>query len=389
MRLTKLYKDFFNSEKIGAMILLACTAFSLLLANSSFHIQYLSLLHVPIAGNTLTHWVNEGLMAIFFLLIGLELEREIYIGELSNVKNALLPLVAAIGGMIVPALIYLFFNFGSNTKAGAGIPMATDIAFAIGILSLVGKRVPASLKIFLTALAVIDDIGAIIVISIFYTSTISWFYLMLVGIIWLFLFILNRLKFNNLIPYIIGGIAIWYCMLHTGVHASIAGVLLAFVIPFGNGKHYSASYVLQQKLHKAVAFFILPLFALCNTAIIFNNNFSTVINTPYSLGILFGLVAGKVIGILLFCIIAVAVGICVLPNGLKWGHIVGAGLLGGIGFTMSVFITLLAFSDEIIINNAKLSIILASCIAGFLGFVILKIVIKKSSHNKGGFMTYE
>jgi Na+:H+ antiporter, NhaA family len=377
MRLTKLYKDFFRSEKTGGLILLACTAFSLLLANSSFHLQYFSLLNMPMAGHTFTHWVNEGLMAFFFLLIGLELEREFYNGELSNVKNAMLPFMGALGGMIVPASIYLYFNYGTSTQSGAGIPMATDIAFAIGVLSLLGKRVPASLKIFLTALAVIDDIGAIIVISIFYTSTISWMYLAVVGIIWLLLFILNRLKFYNLMPYFMGGIAMWYCMLHSGIHASITGVILAFVIPFGDGQENSSSYILQQKLHKPVAFLVLPLFALCNTAIVLGNDPSAIFITPYSLGILFGLVGGKLLGILLFCMIAVAVGICALPKDLKWGHIIGAGLLAGIGFTMSVFITLLAFKDENIINYAKLSIIAASCIAGLLGFIILKFVIKK------------
>jgi Na+:H+ antiporter, NhaA family len=382
MRLTKLYKDFFKSEKTGGLILLACTAISLLVSNSSFQLHYLSLLNTPMAGNTVTHWVNEGLMVFFFLLISLELEREFYNGELSNVKNAMLPLVGAFGGMIVPALIYLFFNYGSNTQSGAGIPMATDIAFAIGILSLLGKRVPASLKIFLTALAVIDDIGAIIVISIFYTNTISWMYLMVVGIIWVLLFILNRLKFHNLMPYLIGGIAMWYCMMHSGVHATITGVILAFVIPFGDGQENSPSYILQKALHKPVAFLVLPLFALCNTAIVLGNDSAAIFSTPYSLGILFGLVGGKLIGILLFCVITVAVGICVLPKDLKWGHIVGAGLLAGIGFTMSVFITLLAFKDENIVNNAKLSIIAASCIAGLLGFIVLKFVIKKSSRKK-------
>jgi Na+:H+ antiporter, NhaA family len=382
MRLTKLYKDFFRCEKTGGLILLACTAFSLLVANSSFQAHYFSLLNTSMAGHTFTHWVNEGLMAFFFLLIGLELEREFYSGELSNVKNALLPFVGALGGMIVPALIYLYFNYGTSTQSGAGIPMATDIAFAIGVLSLLGKRVPASLKIFLTALAVIDDIGAIIVISIFYSNNIAWMYLAVVGIIWMLLFILNRLKFYNLMPYLMGGAAMWYCMMHSGIHASITGVILAFVIPFGDGQENSTSYILQKTLHKPIAFIVLPLFALCNTAIVLGNDPAAIFTTPYSLGILFGLVGGKLIGVVLFCLLAIAAGICALPKELKWGHLIGAGLLAGIGFTMSVFITLLAFKDENIINNAKLSIIVASCIAGVLGFIVLKFVIKKSSRKK-------
>jgi Na+:H+ antiporter, NhaA family len=382
VKLTNLFKDFFESEKASGLVLLVCTAVSLLLANSSASEYYFSLLHVEFAGNTLTHWINEGLMTIFFLLIGLELERELYNGELSNKKNALLPLAGAIGGMIVPACIYLLFNFGTPLQSGAGIPMATDIAFALGILSLVGNRVPASLKIFLAALAVIDDLGAIIVISFFYTATISWFYLLAVLLIWGLLFLLNRLKVHNLIPYIVGGIAMWYCMLHSGVHASITGVILAFVIPFGTGAEKSTSYILQKALHKPVAFFILPLFALANTAIVISANPVQIFTQHYSIGIMLGLAIGKAIGIFSFCIVAIKLGICKLPKELKAIHLIGAGFLGGIGFTMSVFITMLAFNDEAIINNAKLVIIFSSFIAGLIGFIILKLALKKSIQKK-------
>jgi Na+:H+ antiporter, NhaA family len=378
VKLTTLFKDFFESEKASGLVLLLCTAISLLLANSSLSQNYFSLLHIQFAGNSITHWINEGLMTIFFLLIGLELERELYNGELSNKKNALLPLAGAIGGMIVPACIYLLFNAGTPLQSGAGIPMATDIAFAVGILSLVGNRVPASLKIFLAALAVIDDLGAIIVISIFYTVTIAWFNLLVVLFIWGLLFLLNRLKVHNLIPYIIGGTAMWYCMLHSGVHASIAGVILAFVIPFGSGGTKSTSYVLQKALNKPVAFFILPLFALANTAIIIGANPQQIFSENYSLGIMFGLITGKAIGIFSFCMLAIQFGICTLPKELKPKHIAGAGFLGGIGFTMSVFITMLAFNDEAIINNAKLVIIFSSFIAGLIGYIILKLSLKKS-----------
>ena len=376
MKLTVLFKDFFNSEKAGGLILLAATALSLMLANSSVSASYQAILHYEVAGGSITHWINDGLMAVFFLLIGLELEREIYDGELSSLKNALLPLAGAAGGMIVPAGIFLIFNYGTATQSGAGIPMATDIAFALGILSLLGNKVPATLKIFLTALAVIDDLGAIIIIAIFYTKTIAWLYLLIALTIWAFLFLLNRLKIYNLIPYLIGGIAMWYCMLHSGVHATIAGVMVAFVIPFGNGGVKSPSYILQHFLHKPIAFIILPLFALANTAITIGENAHTIINEPYSIGIMLGLIVGKGLGIFLFCMIALAVGICALPPEIKKIHILGAAFLGGIGFTMSIFITMLAFTDATIINNAKLVILISSFIAGLTGFLILKNTLK-------------
>jgi Na+:H+ antiporter, NhaA family len=372
LKLTVLYKDFFNSEKAGGLILIAVTFFSLMLANSSVKEGYFAILHYPVAGNTVTHWINEGLMAVYFLLIGLELEREVYDGELSKLQSALLPMVGALGGMVVPALIFIFFNYGTTTQSGAGIPMATDIAFALGILSLLGKRVPATLKIFLTALAVIDDLGAIIIIALFYTDSIAGGYLITALLIWALLFALNRLKIYNLIPYIIGGIALWYCMLHSGVHSTIAGVMLAFVIPFGSGGKKSPSYILQKHLHHPTAFIILPLFALANTAITIGNNAHQIFYEPYSIGIMAGLIIGKGLGIFLFCIAAISIGISVLPEEIKKVHILGAALLGGIGFTMSIFITMLAFDDATIINNAKLVILVSSFIAGLIGFLILK-----------------
>ncbi len=379
MKLTTFFKDFFESEKSSGLILLICTAISLLLANSGFQESYFSLLHVSFAGNTLTHWINEGLMSIFFLLIGFELERELYNGELSNKKNALLPFVGAIGGMLVPAFIYLLFNYNTTFQKGVAIPMATDIAFALAILSLLGSRISAALKIFIAALAVIDDIGAILIIAIFYSANVSWVYLFFVAAIWAFLFLLNRLKVHNFVPYLIGGVAMWYCMLHTGIHASITGIIMAFVIPFGNGEPTSLSYKLQIHLHKPVAFFILPLFALVNTAIVIQSNLFQLFTENYALGILLGLVVGKAMGIFSFCIFAIKIGICTLPKELKFIQLAAVSFLGGIGFTMSVFITMLAFNDETIINNAKLVIIIASLIAGSIGFVFLKLAIKKSS----------
>jgi NhaA family Na+:H+ antiporter len=320
-------------------------------------------------------------MTIFFLLIGLELEREIYQGELSKIKDAMLPIFAAIGGMILPAGIYLAFNSGGETSTGAGIPMATDIAFALGVLSLLGNRVPTSLKIFLTALAVIDDLGAILVIAIFYTKTLMIGNLLISLGIFGVLLIFNRLKIRNLIPYLIGGVAMWYFMLHSGVHATITGVLLAFAIPFGNGDEKSTSYILQHFLHKPVAFIILPIFALANTAITISGNIGQILTEHYSIGIALGLIVGKPLGIFIMTYLAVTLGLCKLPNDLNWKKIGGVGFLGGIGFTMSIFITLLAFENELIINNAKLIILISSLIAGLLGYLFLSSILKTKDLN--------
>lgn len=373
---TKLFKDFFESEKAGGLILIACTLISLALANSVFSSGYLHFWHTNFAGQPIEYWINDGLMVIFFLLIGLELEREVYLGELSNIKNALLPIFGAIGGMLVPAALYLFFNFGTNTQSGAGIPMATDIAFALGILSLLGNRVPTSLKIFLTALAVIDDLGAILVIAIFYTKTLFWNNLLIALGIFVLLLIFNRMKVRNLIPYLIGGVVMWYFMLNSGVHATITGVLLAFAIPFGNGNKKSTSFILQHFLHKPVAFIILPIFALANTAIILSSNMGEILTQHYSIGIALGLIVGKPLGIFALSFLAVKLGICQLPSDLNWKSIIGVGFLGGIGFTMSIFVTLLAFDDSTIINNAKFIILLSSLTAGIIGFSSLKLTLK-------------
>jgi Na+:H+ antiporter, NhaA family len=375
---SQLFNDFFESEKSGGIILVLATLLSLFLSNSEFQVSYLSFWKTSFQGHSITHWINDGLMTIFFLLIGLELEREIYHGELSNFKTASLPFFGALGGMIVPACIFLLFNFGTSTQSGAGIPMATDIAFAVGILSLLGSRVPTSLKIFLTALAVIDDLGAIIIIAIFYTSSLSIFNLGIAFVILGILFIFNRMKVHNFLPYLIGGIAMWYFMLHSGVHPSITGVLIAFVIPFGDGSSSTISSKLQQFLHKPVAYFILPLFALANTAIPIGANFQSHIFDNESLGIILGLVLGKPFGIVLFSFLGVSLSLCALPKNLKWSAILGAGFLGGIGFTMSIFITLLAFDASEIINTSKIAILIASFIAGVIGFSILKVKLKNS-----------
>lgn len=378
MKITKLFKEFFYSEKIGGLILICCAVVSLSLANSSWGAYYQNFWNTSFGGHSIAQWINDGLMAIFFLLIGLELEREIYKGELSNIKDAMFPTFAAIGGIIIPAGIYMFFNFGTPTQSGAGIPMATDIAFALGILSLLGSRVPLSLKIFLTALAIIDDLGAILIIAVFYTKTIFWGNLLIALGIFALLLVFNRMKIKNLIPYLIGGVFMWYFMLNSGVHATITGVLLAFTIPFEKGEEKCSSYTLQHFLHKPVAFIILPIFALANTAIVFDSDIGEILAQNYSIGIAVGLIVGKPLGIFALSFIAVKVGLCKLPSDLNWQSIIGVGFLGGIGFTMSIFITLLAFDDAIIINNAKFVILISSLIAGLIGFLALKFSLRKT-----------
>lgn len=370
------FKHFFDSEKSSGIVLIICTLVSLLIANSAFGTNYLGIWSSYLLGLPIEHWVNDGLMAIFFLLIGLELERELYNGELSSFKNALLPVIAAIGGIVCPALIHFTFNANTSTQAGIGIPMATDIAFALGVLALLGSRIPLSLKVFLAALAVIDDLGAIIVIAIFYTAKINLFYLVAAVLVFAILILLNRIfRIMMLTPYLIGGAVLWFCMLKSGIHATIAGVLLAFAIPFSpkTDDEQSPSHRLEHVLHKPVAFLILPIFALANTGIIINNDWDQSLTTTNSLGIMAGLLIGKPLGIMIFCLIAVGLGICKLPAGLNWKHIFGAGLLGGIGFTMSIFITNLAFTgNSDVITASKIAVFLASLAAGLLGFFWLK-----------------
>lgn len=376
-RLSNTFQRFFESEKAGGVLLIVCTVVSLILANSPIGDPYLHLWHVKVAGLSIEHWINDALMAIFFLLIGLELERELYNGELSSLRNALLPIVAAAGGIAVPALIHFGFNGGTPTQAGIGIPMATDIAFALGVLALLGSRVPASLKVFLTALAVMDDLGAIIVIALFYTAELAFVYL--VGALAVFgaLLFMNRvLRVMSLIPYLLGGVLMWFLMLKSGVHATIAGVLLAFAIPFSARQDDAASpsHRLEHVLHRPVAFVILPIFALANTGIVIGGDWAQELASANSLGILAGLVVGKPLGITILSFLAVAAGVCKLPLDLRWRHVFGAGLLGGIGFTMSIFITNLAFTGEPgVINASKMAILLASLSAGVLGFVWLKL----------------
>lgn len=376
MKLGKLYTYFTNSEKSSGIILLFCTTISLLFANSSFGQNYLHLWHFEIAHKPIEFWVNDGLMTIFFLLVGLEIEREVYIGELSDIKKSMLPIIAAIGGMIVPALIHFSFNNGTPSQNGFGIPMATDIAFSLAVLSLLGKRVPLSLKIFLTALAIIDDLGAIIIIALFYSKGFSLLYFSLAVSLLIVMFILNRLKVYSIWIYLIIGMLMWFFMYRSGIHATITGVLLAFVIPFGNGNEDSVSYKLQHRLHLPVAFIILPLFALTNTAIFIPASVISDLSSANSYGIIYGLLIGKPFGIFCFSLLGIIFGWCVLPNGLKRSHILWTGFLAGIGFTMSIFITLLAFNNHSTINTSKIAIIIGSVLSAIIGYLGLRFTLK-------------
>jgi NhaA family Na+:H+ antiporter len=385
IKFTQLFNDFTESEQASGVILILCTLIAIMLANSSLSPAYLAFWHTEIGitlgsftlSHSLEHWVNDGLMAIFFLLIGLEIEREIYIGELSDLKSASLPIMAAIGGMLTPALFHYLLNQGTATQSGFGIPMATDIAFAIGVLMLLGNKVPLSLKIFLSALAIADDLGAIVVITLFYTQGFSLVYFLLAISVFAGLLILNRRGVTTLWLYLVSGAIMWFFMLQSGIHATITGVLLAFAIPFRNAgedspnHQQSPSYRLQHNLHKPVAFLIMPLFALANTGIAFNGNWADSLISANSLGISAGLVLGKPIGITLFSFLAVKLGLSQLPSDITWRHIVGAGCLGGIGFTMSTFITLLAFEQAELVQLSKIAILCSSLLAGILGVVIL------------------
>ena len=374
--LTKTFTQFVESEKSSALLLLGCAVFSLIVANSAMGAGYAHFWHLPIAGLGLQHWINDGLMAVFFLLIGLELEREIYSGELSSLRNALLPIVAALGGIVTPAAIHYAFNMGTPTQAGIGIPMATDIAFALGVLAILGSRVPVSLKVFVVAFAVIDDLGAIIIIATLYTAEVSALYLAAAAAVWLLLFVANRwLRWMQLAPYLIGGALLWWLMLKSGVHATLAGVLLAFAIPYSarSDDETSPSHRLEHYLHKLVAFLILPLFALANTGVVIGGEWASGLASNNGLGIFFGLVLGKPLGVVAFCWLAIVTGIASLPHGMRWSHLVGAGMLGGIGFTMAIFIGSLAFAgDPVSIDASKLAVFVASLVAGALGYAWLR-----------------
>ena len=384
MTLTQYFRSFFQSSQSSGFLLLICVLISLMIANSSAAVWFQDFLNSEI-GTTkfdlkypISIRINDGLMAVFFLLVGLEIKRELVEGELSSFKNASLPIFAAIGGMIVPALIFKMLNTDSVYSKGWGIPMATDIAFCLAIVSMLGRKVPSSLKIFLAALAIVDDLGAILVIAFFYTDEVHWQYLGFSAIVLALLVILNFLNVKKHIFYLVPGLFLWYFMHHSGIHATIAGVLLAFTIPTNSSTtEISPLEKLEKQMHFPVNFLIMPIFALANTNITFKSGMVDGLFTNFGMGVILGLALGKVIGINLFSFIAIKTGISKLPHRSCWSQMTGIGFLAGIGFTMSVFIALLSFRNPAIQDEAKFAILAASFLSGFIGYSILKYTGKK------------
>jgi len=356
--------------KLAGILLLVATVISILLSNLNFTSEYVNFWQKEIGpsffAKSISHWINDGLMAVFFLLVGLEIKRELIKGELSEFKKASLPLFAALGGVIVPALIYMYFNNGTQFEIGWAIPTATDIAFSLGVLSLLGKRVPFSLKVFLTALAIIDDLMAIVIIAFFYSSDIAVNYLFFASLVFLALLLMNTFKVKLLPLYVILGLLLWFLVLKSGIHATIAGVLLAVTIPIGSVEK------IEHALHKPVNYFILPLFALANTAIALSGDSIARIFSSLSIGISAGLFLGKPVGIVFASWITIKLGICRLPEYTGWTKLAGAGFAAGIGFTMSIFITNLSFTDIDSINLSKLSIIVASLLAACASILVFR-----------------
>ena len=382
MRITKFFKEFFSNSQSSGILLVFCVLISLMIANSSASEGFQSFLDQSWGSYSVSVWINDGLMAVFFLLVGLEIKRELLDGELSNFKNASLPIFAAIGGMLVPAAIFTLFNHGTEYSKGWAIPMATDIAFSLAIISMLGKSVPSAVKVFLAALAIVDDLGAIVVIAIFYTDEIHWNYLLYSGIIVAILAVLNFLKVKKHIFYLIPGCVLWYFMHHSGIHATIAGVILAFCIPASKADNEEASPLekLEHFLHIPVSYAIMPIFALANTNITFKEGMVDGLFSNFGYGIVFGLILGKLIGINLFSFIAIKLKISSLPDKSRWVHMIGAGLLAGIGFTMSIFIALLSYKDnQDLQDSAKFAILTASVLAGFLGYLLLKSTAKNEN----------
>ena len=424
-QLMRPFQNFLEKEASGGILLLIFTVVALVWANSPFAESYSHLWHTKFSISfgdfnldySLHHWINDGLMAIFFFVVGLEIKRELLVGELSSLKKASLPIMAALGGMIFPALFYVFFNFGKESISGWGIPMATDIAFVIGILALLGSRVPTGLKVFITALAIADDIGAVLVIAFFYTSNISIVSLSFAGGVMLLLIAANLSGVRNLIVYTVLGIILWLSFLFSGVHATVAGVLLAFTIPASSridtsqfllkGKKLLEDFDhsgeegpnvlsnearegivqnleencekiltplqrLEHKLHPWVSFFIMPVFALANAGVIITGNFISELTDPVSFGIVTGLFIGKQLGISAFTWLSVKLKLASLPFSVTWKQIYSAGILAGIGFTMSLFIANLAFTSEELLTISKVGILTASLLSGFIGFFILR-----------------
>ena len=383
----KPFKDFLKSGSAGSVILLSCVAISLLIANSSLGPAFQNLLDYNIGWESssielrypIISWINDGLMAIFFLLVGLEIKRELVEGELSSFKQASLPIIAALGGVAFPALIYYTFNASLETQSGWAIPMATDIAFALAVIGILGKSVPTSLKIMLAALAIVDDLMAIIVIAIFYPTTdLVFTYLLYAGGIFAMLIAFNRLGMKNIVFYIIPGIFMWYFIHHSGIHATIAGVLVAITLPTTPDAKESPLEKLEHLIMKPVNFLIMPLFALANTNIKFESGMVEGLFTPLGMGIVLGLFIGKPVGIIIASWLSIKTGLSRMPDKAGWSHIVGVGMLAGIGFTMSIFISILSFATPDLLAEAKFSILIGSLLSGIIGSFLLKSLHKRT-----------
>ncbi len=373
------FREFLDGEASGGIILIVAAALALIVANSPLADGYFSALHAYLGPLSILHWINDGLMAIFFLLVGLEIKREVLDGQLSTWPRRMLPGIAAAGGMIVPALVYVAIN-RNNAAAlpGWAIPTATDIAFALGVLSLLGSRVPASLKVFLTALAIIDDLGAVIIIAIFYTSGLSLAYLGGAFAVITVLIVLNRMGVLSLIPYLLLGVVLWVLVLKSGVHATLAGVALALTVPLrassglAHDLEHSPLHRLEHALHKAVPFIVIPIFGFANAGVSFASLSVANLVEPLTLGVAAGLVLGKLAGVFGASALTIRLGLADLPAHANWTHMVGIALLCGIGFTMSLFIGLLAFGDNPALQDAvKVGILAGSLIAAVLGAAVL------------------
>ena len=368
-------RDFINDSRATGILLISCTVLSLVFSNLSFSQHFYTCFWertIHITGNSSIHlpetnllFINDILMTLFFFLVGMEIKRELTIGELASIRKSLLPVLAALGGMVCPAVIFSFYNFYTPGKSGWGIPMATDIAFSLGVLSLLGKKIPVQLKIFLAALAIIDDLGAVITIAIFYTAKLNAIYLLFGAIAVIILIALNRLKVENLLFYVLPAIVLWYCIFNSGVHATISGVIVSFCMPL------KSLAKLEHILHKPVNFVIMPLFALANTAIILPDSMRDVFTSSITPGIMLGLILGKPLGIFFFSFIAIKLGIASLPSNTNFKQLWGIGLLGGIGFTMSIFTSTLAYQSEAMQVISKVSVMCGSLVASIIGYSYL------------------
>ncbi|MCR9298520.1 Na+/H+ antiporter NhaA [Vibrio fluvialis] len=379
--MTDMIRDFFKLESAGGILLVIAAAIAMTIANSPLNEIYQGALHSYVFGMSVSHWINDGLMAVFFLLIGLEVKRELLEGALKSRETAIFPAIAAVGGMLAPALIYVLFNSGdAEAIQGWAIPAATDIAFALGIMALLGKRVPVSLKVFLLALAIIDDLGVVVIIALFYTSDLSTIALTVGFIMTAVLFMLNVKHVTKLSAYLIVGLILWVAVLKSGVHATLAGVVIGFAIPLkGNKGEHSPLKHLEHALHPYVAFGILPLFAFANAGISLEGvSFSSLAST-LPLGVALGLLIGKPLGIFSFSVIAVKAGVAKLPEGINFKHIFAVSVLCGIGFTMSIFISSLAFGSANVDYDtyARLGILMGSTTAAILGYVLLRLSLPK------------